>query len=285
MVPEVIEMSSRKDLFMINAEMLGKASHFLNFNDPRSTSSWIRIENSEMMGARIIATDGRRMVIFIDPKSDFSGPGFNLEASIISDISGRNIFSPLLKQCKRTKSDVESLDSEKGYIQFDLKSKKAMINDQYFELAFNTDDYVDYKKALSKVKKVTNRKTLNALDADYFLDSKHAILNVENNLGPSQIHFVNVMMKKDQTEGQGLSLLITPYSLLLTMPLKDQSDYKISEEDLVARSFLHSKATLLEKTNLMLGFEPKNPLYAAVLQAKITKDLGDSFSGIFSNFK
>ena len=285
MVPEVIEMSSRKDIFMINAEMLGKASHFLDFNDSRSTSSWIRIENSELMGARIIATDGRRMVIFIDPKSDFIGPGFNLEASIISDISGRNIFSPLLKQCKKTKSDLQSLDSEKGYIQFDLKRKKAMINDQYFELAFNTDDYADYKKALSKVKKVTNRKKLNTLDADYFLDSKHAILNDEKNLGPNQIHFVNVMMKKDQTEGQGLSLLITPYSLLLTMPIKDESDAKISEENLVARSFLHSKATLLEKTNLMLGFVPKNPLYAAVLQAKIAKDLGDSFGGIFSNFK
>ena len=282
MVPEVFEMSSRRNKFMINAEMIGKASRFANKHDWRRECVWVRIEKSELFGARIIATDGMRMIIFIDPQSDFKGPDFNLEVFGKSKTSGSNVLNSLIKACRKIKSNVQT---KEGYIQFDLDNKEAEINNQRFKLDFNQNDYIDYRKVLSKVKTVTNRKTLNALNTNFFTDTRHAILNEEkrgNMSGFNSLHFVNVVMENDHTSGQGMFLLITRYSILITMPISRE---KKQDEASSTKKILTSKSSLLDKVHLMMGHEQKNPLHAAVLKKRLADELEDNLGGIFSKFK
>ena len=282
MVPEVFEMSPRRNKFMINAEMIGKASRFANKHDWRRECVWVRIEKSELFGARIIATDGMRMIIFIDPQSDFKGPDFNLEVSEKSKTSGSNVLNSLIKACRKIKSNVQT---KEGYIQFDLDNKEAEINNQRFKLDFNQNDYIDYRKVLSKVKTVTNRKTLNALNTNFFTDTRHAILDEEkrgNMSGINSLHFVNVVMENDHTSGQGMFLLITRYSILITMPISRE---KKQDEASSTKKILTSKSSLLDKVHLMMGHELKNPLHAAVLKKRLADELEDNLGGIFSKFK
>ena len=282
MVPEVIEMSPKRNKFMINAEMIGKASKFVNKNDFRPICTWIRVEKSELFGARIIATDGMRMIIFIDPQSDFKGPDFNLEVFEKSKTSGSYVLNSLIKVCRKTKSNVQS---KEGYIQFDLDNKEAEINNQRFKLDFNRNDYYDYRKVLSKIKTITNRKTLNALNTNFFTDTRHAILNEEkrgNMSGFNSLHFVNVVMENDHTSGQGMFLLITRYSILITMPISRE---KKQDEASSTKKILTSKSSLLDKVHLMMGHELKNPLHAAVLKKRLADELEDNLGGIFSKFK
>ncbi|MBE66626.1 MAG: hypothetical protein CMQ30_08170, partial [Gammaproteobacteria bacterium] len=96
-------MSSGNEKFVINAEMIGKASKFADKHNFRRECLWIRVEKSELFGARIIATDGHRMIVFIDPQSDFKGPGFNLELFEISMSSGIKVLKPLIKACRKIK--------------------------------------------------------------------------------------------------------------------------------------------------------------------------------------
>ena len=89
--------------FKLNAEMLGKVSRFL----PRSTfvlpnRSWIRIEEFCFGGTKITATDGFRLIIFIDPESDFSGPALSLENQGYP-------LSKFTKECRKTKSSIEKV--------------------------------------------------------------------------------------------------------------------------------------------------------------------------------
>ena len=282
MVPEVFEMSPGRNKFMINAEMIGKASKFVNKNDFRPICTWIRVEKSELFGARIIATDGMRMIIFIDPQSDFKGPDFNLEVFEKSKTSGSYVLNSLIKACRKTKSNVQS---KEGYIQFDLDNKEAEINNQRFKLDFNRNDYYDYRKVLSKIKTITNRKTLNALNTNFFTDTRHAILNEEkrgNMSGFNSLHFVNVVMENDHTSGQGMFLLITRYSILITMPISRE---KKQDEASSTKKILTSKSSLLDKVHLMMGHELKNPLHAAVLKKRLADELEDNLGGIFSKFK
>ena len=275
-------MSPGRNKFMINAEMIGKASKFVNKNDFRPICTWIRVEKSELFGARIIATDGMRMIIFIDPQSDFKGPDFNLEVFEKSKTSGSYVLNSLIKVCRKTKSNVQS---KEGYIQFDLDNKEAKINNQRFKLDFNRNDYYDYRKVLSKIKTITNRKTLNALNTNFFTDTRHAILNEEkrgNMSGFNSLHFVNVVMENDHTSGQGMFLLITRYSILITMPISRE---KKQDEASSTKKILTSKSSLLDKVHLMMGHELKNPLHAAVLKKRLADELEDNLGGIFSKFK
>ena len=282
MVPEVFEMSPRRNKFMINAEMIGKASKFINMRDPRPQCTWVRVEKSELFGARIIATDGMRMIIFIDPQSDFKGPDLNLELFGKSKSSKNKVLTPLIKACRKIKSNVQS---KEGYIQFDLDNKEAKINNQRFKLDFNQNDYLDYRKALSKVKTITNRKTLNAINTEFFTDTRHAILDEEkrgNMSGINSLHFVNVIMENDNTSDQGMFLLITRYSILITMPITRE---KKQDEAYSTKAILTSKSSLLDKVHLMMGHEPKNPLHAAVIKKRLADELEDNLGGIFSKFK
>ena len=282
MVPEVFEMSPRRNKFMINAEMIGKASRFANKNDWRRECVWVRVEKSELFGARIVATDGMRMIIFIDPESDFKGPDFNLEVFEKSKTSGSYVLNSLIKACRKIKSNVQS---KEGYIQFDLDNKEAEVNNQRFKLDFNQNDYLDYRKALSKVKTITNRKTLNTLNTQFFTDTRHAILDEEkrgNMSGINSLHFVNVIMENDNTSDQGMFLLITRYSILITMPISRE---KKQGEASSTKKILTSKSSLLDKVHLMMGHEPKNPLHAAVMKKRLADELEDNLGGIFSNFK
>ena len=282
MVPEVFEMSPRRNKFMINAEMIGKASRFSNKHDWRRECVWVRIEKSELFGAKIIACDGMRMIIFIDPQSNFKGPDFNLEVFEKSKTSGSYVLNSLIKACRKIKSNVQS---KEGYIQFDLDNKEAKINNQRFKLDFNQNDYLDYRKALSKVKTITNRKTLNAINTEFFTDTRHAILDEEkrgNMSGINSLHFVNVIMENDQTFDQGMFLLITRYSILITMPITRE---KKQDEASSTKKILTSKSSLLDKVHLMMGHEPKNPLHAAVMKKRLSDELEGNFGGIFSKFK
>ncbi len=281
MVPEVIEMSSGNEKFVINAEMIGKASKFADKHNFRRECLWIRVEKSELFGARIIATDGHRMIVFIDPQSDFKGPGFNLELFETSMSSGIKVLKPLIKACRKIKSNVQS---KEGYIQFDLDNKEAEINNQRFKVDFNRNDYLDYRRALSKVKTITNRKTLNALNTQFFTDTRNAILDEEkrDNIGINSLHFVNVIMENDQTFDQGMFLLITRYSILITMPITREKE---QDEASSTKKILTSKSSLLDKVHLMMGHEPKNPLHAAVMKKRLSDELEGNFGGIFSKFK
>jgi len=275
-------MSPRRNKFMINAEMIGKASRFANKNDWRRECVWVRVEKSELFGARIVATDGMRMIIFIDPESDFKGPDFNLEVFEKSKTSGSYVLNSLIKACRKIKSNVQS---KEGYIQFDLDNKEAEVNNQRFKLDFNQNDYLDYRKALSKVKTITNRKTLNTLNTQFFTDTRHAILDEEkrgNMSGINSLHFVNVIMENDNTSDQGMFLLITRYSILITMPISRE---KKQGEASSTKKILTSKSSLLDKVHLMMGHEPKNPLHAAVMKKRLADELEDNLGGIFSNFK
>ena len=282
MVPEVIEMSSGNEKFIINAEMIGKASKFANNHNWRRECLWVRVEKSELFGARIIATDGHRMIVFIDPQSDFKGPGFNLEVFGKGKSSGHYVLNSLIKTCRKIKSNVQS---KEGYIQFDLDNKEAEINNQRFKLDFNQNDYLDYRRALSKVKTITNRKTLNALNTQFFTDTRNAILDEEKRDNMSEfnsLHFVNVIMENDQTFDQGMFLLITRYSILITMPITRE---KKQDEASSTKKILTSKSSLLDKVHLMMGHEPKNPLHAAVMKKRLASELEGNFGGIFSKFK
>ena len=282
MVPEVIEMSPKRNKFMINAEMIGKASKFVNKNDFRPICTWIRVEKSELFGARITATDGMRFITFIDPQANFKGPDINLEVFGKSKSSGHYTLNSLIKACRKIKSNVQS---KEGYIQFDLDNKEAKINNQRFKLDFNRNDYYDYRKVLSKVKTVTNRKTLNAINTEFFTDTRNAILNEEkrfNMSGINCLHFVNVIMEKDHTDDQGMFLLITRYAILITLPITRE---KKQDEASSTKAILTSKSSLLDKVHLMMGHEPKNPLHAAVLKNRLGDELEDNLGGIFSKFK
>ena len=65
--------------FKLNAEMLGKVSYISRSTSivPNRNNS-IRIEKFCIGGAKITATDGHRLIIFIDPGSDFSVPALSL---------------------------------------------------------------------------------------------------------------------------------------------------------------------------------------------------------------
>jgi len=288
MVPEDIEMSSGKGKFIINAEMIGKASKFINKNDFRLACTWIRVEKSELFGARIIATDGMRMIIFIDPQSDFKGPDFNLEIFKKSEKSGNNVLNSLIKECRKIKSNVQS---KEGYIQFDPCNKEAVINDQRFKFNFNKFNYVKYKKVLSRVKNITNRKRLNALNPYFFETARHAILDEEKKgmSALNSLHFVNVITENDHTSNQGMFLLITGYSILITMPMFSRNYSIPTKKKLPSKSTLlekvHSRSSLLEKVHAIMGHEPKNPLEAAVLKKRLASELEGNFGGIFSKFK
>ena len=88
--------------FKLNAEMLGKASYFL----PRAVQPWhrsdvqMRIEQFCLGGAKITATDRHRVIRFIDPGSDYSGPALSL-------INQGYPLSKFTKECRKTKSSIE----------------------------------------------------------------------------------------------------------------------------------------------------------------------------------
>ena len=157
--------------FKINGEMLGKASRFVEpKNAWRANLKWLRIEKSDLFGARIIACDGHRLIIYIDPASDFNGPDLNIEVYTKSKkkkhgLNARTIISPFIKSCRKLRSEVSS---EKGYITIDPEEKEALINGELFKLSLNAKDYVDYKKAIKRIERFTHRKTLSAINANFF---------------------------------------------------------------------------------------------------------------------
>ena len=265
--------------FKINGEMLGKASRFVGAKHAwRDNLKYLRIEKSDLFGARIIACDGHRLIIYIDPASDFNGPDLNIEVytKLKKKKHGRNartIISPFIKSCRKLRSEVSS---EKGYITIDPEEKEALINGELFKLSLNAKDYVDYKKAIKRIERFTHRKTLAAINANFFIDSRHAILNEEKlTSGSNKLHFANV---KSESTDDSMFLLITSFSILITMPMRRSSgkNYEAS---------LFSTESLLDKVNLMLSHEPKNPFSAAVKKKKLALELEENFGGIFSKFK
>ena len=259
--------------------MLGKASRFVSAKHAwKDNLKWLRVEKSDFFGARIIACDGHRLIIYIDPASDFNGPDLNIEVYTKlkkkkHGLNARTIISPFIKSCRKLRSEVSS---EKGYITIDPEKKEALINGELFKLSLNTKDYPDYKKAIKKIERFTHRKTLAAMNANYFIDSRHAIMNEEKlTSGLSRIHFANV---KSGSDDAPMFLLITSFSILITMPWV-RSSGKNYEASLI------STESLLDKVNLMLSHEPKNPFSAALKKKKLALELEENFGGIFSKIK
>ncbi len=274
-------MKTRKS-FKINGEMLGKASRFVAKNHyHRDTLQFIRIEKSNFFGAKIVASDGHKIIIFIDPASDFKGPDFNLGVYTSSrkDTSVRKL-RPFFKACRKIRSEVKS---KKGYVTIDHVRKKADIDGKNFNIICNSKEFFDYKTRLGKLKRIHNKKNIEAIKTRFFVDSRHAILS-ENKYQygrptSNYMHFINVSNESDKSSDPARFLLITSYSILLIMPMTRGRQRKSRELDSDSK-ILVSRKSLLEKVNLMLSVEDENAFTAAYKKKEFTTEFGNIFFDI-----
>ena len=263
-----------KKSFNINGEMLGKASRFVsNVEYSELNISFLRIEKSNFFGAKIVACDGHRLIIFIDPASDFKGPDFNLGVYIPGRTPSSIKLNPFIKACRKLRSEVKS---KKGYVTIDPSRKEAGTNGEVFNIICNSEEYWDYKKDIGKVKRIVNKKNVAAISSNYFADSRHAILSEEKKL--SSVHFINVSHGKDSSGFSASFLLITSYSIFLIMPIRRGS---LEDRELDSDSkILESRQSLLEKVNLMLSLESENPFTTAHKKKEFPIELGNIFFDI-----
>jgi hypothetical protein len=270
-------MKTRKS-FNINGEMLGKASRFVCnvenidvYTEPNL--NFLRIEKCNFFGAKIIACDGYKLIIFIDPASDFKGPDINLEVCIPGRNPSSIILSPFIKACRKLRSEVKS---KKGYVTIDPARKEAGTNGEVFNIICNSEEYWDYKKDIGKVKRIVNKKNVAAISSNYFDDSRHAILSEEKQF--HHLHFINVSHGKGSSAFPAAFLLITSYSILLIMPMGrgNLADRELDSDSKI----LVSKKSLLEKVNLMLSLEDENPFTEAYKKKEFSTEFGNIFFDI-----
>ena len=244
--------------FKLNAEMLGKASHFL----PRTVQPFsrsdveIRIEQFCLGGAKITATDRHRVIRFIDPGSDYSGPALSL-------INQGYPLSKFTKECRKTKSSIEKLQ---GYALFKLDSGKVALNGKTFKFDFNRDEYHDIDKLLEGITKNTKR-NLPLFNTRYITDVRHCILAEERkyidefgtkNGRQPNVAFSHFTMDKAANAAPG-SIFFSSYAILAIMPFGPTTH----EENLLSRiKYISGKET--------------NPFVLAVIE----KECG----GIFTKF-
>ena len=238
--------------------MLGKASYFL----PRAVQPWhrsdvqMRIEQFCLGGAKITATDRHRLIRFIDPGSDYSGPALCLE----------NVGYPLskfTKECRKIKSSVEKLQ---GYALFKPDSGKVALNGKTFRFDFNRDEYFDADKLLENITK-NKKRNLPLFNTSYITSVRHCILSEErkyiDKFGNEISHQPNVAfshfkMGKAANAPLG-SIFFSSYAILAIMPYGPTAH----EENLLSRiKYITGKET--------------NPFVLAVIE----KECG----GIFTKF-
>jgi len=238
--------------------MLGKVSRFI----PRSTfvssnRSWIRIEEFCFGGAKITATDGFRLIIFIDPGSDYSGPALSLENQGYP-------LSKFTKECRKTKSSIEKLQ---GYARFKPDSGKVALNGKTFKFSFNTDKWFKLDRVLEGIIRNTVRK-LPLFNARYITSIRHCILSEERKYidefgtrrsSQPNVAFSHFKMNKTANAALG-SIFFSSYAILVIMPVKPRTH----EQNLLSRiNYFRNQET--------------NPFVLAVMQ----KECG----GIFTKFK
>ena len=240
--------------------MLGKVSRFL------SRSIWInskfaaiKIEQFCSGGAKITATDSHRLIIFIDPGSDFSGPSLSLENQGYP-------LSKFTKECRKTKSSVEKLQ---GYALFKPNSGKVSLNGKTFKFSFNTDKWLKVDKVLEGIIRNTARK-LPLFNSRYITSIRHCILSEERKYtdefgtrrsSQPNVAFSHFKMGKTATTNAALgSIFFSSYAILVIMPVKPRTH----------------EQNLLSRINYFKNQET-NPFVLAVMQ----KECG----GIFTKFK
>ena len=243
--------------FKLNAEMLGKVSHFISRSTftlpPRAA---IRIEKFCIGGAKITATDGFRLIIFIDPGSDFSGPALSLENQGYP-------LSKFTKECRNTKSSVEKLQ---GYALFkpdsvhlgsvDPSSGKVSLNGKTFKFNFNTRDWLDTDRILKGAIRNTKR-NLPLFNSKYIASIRHCVLAEDRKY---ECTLTTSHFKMGANQDVLGTIAFSRYAILLIMPWVGE----VREKNLLGR------------INYFRGKE-KNPFVLAVMQ----KECG----GIFTKFK
>ena len=244
--------------FKLNAEMLGKVSRFLSrgiFIVPNFAA--IRIEQFCSGGAKITATDGHRLIIFIDPGSDFSGPALSLENQGYP-------LSKFTKEYRKTKSSIEELQ---GYALFKPNSGKVALNGKTFKFSFNTDKWLPTDRLLEGITRNKGR-NLPLFNTRYITDVRHCILSEErkytDEFGTRRSSQPNVAFshfKINKTANAALgSIFFSSYAILVIMPVKPRTH----EQNLLSRiNYFRNQET--------------NPFVLAVMQ----KECG----GIFTKFK
>ena len=233
--------------FKLNAEMLGKVSRFI----PRSTfvssnRSWIRIEEFCFGGAKITATDGFRLIIFIDPGSDYSGPALSLENQGYP-------LSKFTKECRKTKSLIEKL---KGYALFKPDSGKVALNGKTFKFNYNTRDWLNTDRVLKDAIRNTKR-NLPLFNTKYIASIRHCVLAEDRKY---ECTLTTSHFKMERNQDLLGTIAFSRYAILIMMPWVG----KVREENLLSR------------INYFRG-EEKNPFLLAGMQ----KECG----GIFTKFK
>jgi hypothetical protein len=238
--------------FKLNAEMLGKVSRFLSSAYiyrpataiPYETS--IRIEQFYPGGAKITVTDGCRVIIFIDPGSDYSGPALTLENQGYP-------LSKFTKECRKTKSSIEKLQ---GYALFKPDSGKVSLNGKTFKFSFNTDKWMDIGDVLENITMNKEKKrNLPLFNSRYINSIQHCILAEDSKF--STVAFSHCKMKN--TDELGV-IAFSRYAMLLIFPLKPGTH----------------EQNLLSRINYFINQEI-NPFVVAVMQKE--------WGGIFTKFK
>ena len=226
--------------FKLNAEMLGKVSRFLSSayeyrsnSIPYETS--IRIEQFYFGGAKITATDTFRLIIFLDPGSDYSGPALTLE----NQGYPLSIFT---KECRKTKSSIEKLQ---GYALFKPDSGKVSLNGKTFKFSFNTDKWMDIGDVLENITMNKEKKrNLPLFNSRYINSIQHCILAEDSKF--STVAFSHCKMKN--TDELGV-IAFSRYAMLLIFPLKPGTH----------------EQNLLSRINYFINQEI-NPFVVAVMQ-------------------
>ena len=238
--------------------MLGKVSRFLSRSICiNSKFAAIKIEQFCSGGAKITATDSHRLIIFIDPGSDFSGPALSLENQGYP-------LSKFTKECRKTKSSVEKLQ---GYALFKPNSGKVSLNGKTFKFSFNTDKWLKVDKVLEGIIRNTARK-LPLFNSRYITSIRHCILSEERKYidefgtrrsSQPNVAFSHFKMGKTANAALG-SIFFSSYAILVIMPVKPRTH----EQNLLSRiNYFRNQET--------------NPFVLAVMQ----KECG----GIFTKFK
>ena len=236
--------------FKLNAEMLGKVSRFLSSayeyrsnSIPYETS--IRIEQFYFGGAKITATDTFRLIIFLDPGSDYSGPALTLE----NQGYPLSIFT---KECRKTKSSIEKLQ---GYALFKPDSGKVSLNGKTFKFSFNTDKWMDTGEVLENIT-MNNERNLSLFNSKFINSIQHCIL-AEHTTYTGAITFSHCKMGDSDQHGV---IAFSHYAMLLILPYAP----------------LTPEQNLLSRINYFINQEI-NPFVVAVMQKE--------WGGIFTKFK
>ena len=247
--------------FKLNAEMLGKVSRFLSSayeyrsnSIPYETS--IRIEQFYFGGAKITATDTFRLIIFLDPGSDYSGPALSLENQGYP-------LSKFTKECRKTKSSIEKLQGyalfKPGFVKpgsVDPSSGKVSLNGKTFKFNYNTRGWLNTDRVLKNAIRNTKR-NLPLFNTKYIASIRHCVLAEDRKYECTLTTSHFKMQRNLDLLG---TIAFSRYAILIMVPWVG----KVREENLLSR------------INYFRG-EEKNPFLLAVMQ----KECG----GIFTKFK